>query len=576
MNIKTKLTLGIGILFLLITLLSGLSVWYIHSLKRDTKKILAANYNTLFYSGNMLRALDELKTRPEALTVFKNNLAKQQVNLTEDGEGDLTTQLSAHFKTFEKRLKDTTLLPLIRSDIMEIMRLNMNAIIRKSNIAADTADNAMVWAGVTGATCFIIAFTLLINLPGNIANPIGELTASIKQIAAHNYRERVHFESHNEFGELARSFNTMASKLEEYAGSNLSKILMEKKRIDTLINNMQDVVIGLDEGLVVLFANDEALKVLGLEKEKIVGKAIADVARYNDLTRLLIKDINNQSAKKVVEEPIKIFANGKESYFEKELLDISIVPAGELIKQHIGYHILLKNITPFRELDLAKTNFIATVSHELKTPIASIKMSLQLLNNEKTGQVNDDQKYLLESIKEDSDRLLRITGELLNMSQVETGNIQLNLQTSDPMQIINYAIEATKISAGQKNIDIKVTTTDDLPRIKADVEKTAWVLTNFLSNAIRYAPEQSEISLSLLKDNDYLMFSVRDYGQGIDKRYQQRIFERYFQIPGSSKSGTGLGLAISKDFIEAQGGEIGVDSALGQGSMFYFKVPQVV
>ncbi|HWV74188.1 MAG TPA: ATP-binding protein [Pseudosphingobacterium sp.] len=574
MNIKTKLTLGIGILFLLITLLSGLSVWYIHSLKRDTKKILAANYNTLFYSGNMLRALDELKTRPDALTVFKNNLAKQQINLTEEGEGDLTAQLSEHFKAFEKHSKDAGLLPLIRSDIMEIMRLNMNAIIRKSNIAADTADNAMVWAGVTGATCFIIAFTLLINLPGNIANPIGELTASIKQIAAHNYRERVHFEGHSEFGELARSFNTMASKLEEYAGSNLSKILMEKKRIDTLINNMQDVVIGLDEQLIVLFANDEALKVLGLEKEKIVGKAITDVAKYNDLTRLLIKDINNQSAKKV-QEPIKIFANDKESYFEKELLDISIVPAGELTKQHIGYVILLKNITPFRELDLAKTNFIATVSHELKTPIASIKMSLQLLNNEKTGQVNQDQKYLLESIKEDSDRLLRITGELLNMSQVETGNIQLNLQTCDPMQIINYAIEATKISAGQKNIHINVITTDDLPRIKADVEKTAWVLTNFLSNAIRYAPEQSEISLSLLKDNDYLVFSVRDYGQGIDKRYQQRIFERYFQIPGSSKSGTGLGLAISKDFIEAQGGEIGVESALGQGSMFYFKVLQV-
>lgn len=574
MNIKTKLTLGIGILFLLITLLSGLSVWYIHSLKRDTKKILAANYNTLFYSGNMLRALDELKTRPDALTVFKNNLAKQQINLTEEGEGDLTAQLSEHFKAFEKHSKDAGLLPLIRSDIMEIMRLNMNAIIRKSNIAADTADNAMVWAGVTGATCFIIAFTLLINLPGNIANPIGELTASIKQIAAHNYRERVHFEGHSEFGELARSFNTMASKLEEYIGSNLSKILMEKKRIDTLINNMQDVVIGLDEQLIVLFANDEALKVLGLEKEKIVGKAITDVAKYNDLTRLLIKDINNQSAKKV-QEPIKIFANDKESYFEKELLDISIVPAGELTKQHIGYVILLKNITPFRELDLAKTNFIATVSHELKTPIASIKMSLQLLNNEKTGQVNQDQKYLLESIKEDSDRLLRITGELLNMSQVETGNIQLNLQTCDPMQIINYAIEATKISAGQKNIHINVITTDDLPRIKADVEKTAWVLTNFLSNAIRYAPEQSEISLSLLKDNDYLVFSVRDYGQGIDKRYQQRIFERYFQIPGSSKSGTGLGLAISKDFIEAQGGEIGVESALGQGSMFYFKVLQV-
>ncbi|TJZ61110.1 HAMP domain-containing protein [Sphingobacterium olei] len=569
MKIKAKLTFGVGLLFLLILALAAVSGRYIHQLKRDTNNILVANYNTLQYSRNMLIALESIGEDTTAINTFNENLIKQQQNVTEIGEKEVTNLVMKHFSMLRNNPEDTVLISSIRGDITELMRLNMEAIEQKSNIADATAQKAIVIISVTGSLCFLIAFILLVNLPSGIANPIKELTESIKEIAAQNYKKRVHFESHNEFGDLAKSFNTMAEKLEEYSESRLDKILKGKKRIETLINNMHDPVIGIDETNKVLFANDEALKITGLEEKDLIGRQIQDIAVTNDLIRDIVKDIFRSEAGKIKSEQLKIFADGKESYFEKEILDINIIPTGETQSQFIGQVIMLRNITPFKELDLAKTNFMGTVSHEFKTPISSIQMSLQLLENKQIGNLNIEQKNLVESIKEDTLRLLRITGELLNITQVESGSIQINLQPSPINPIIEYAVHANKSAADHKKIAIDVNT-DDTSIVYADSEKTAWVMTNLISNAVRYSYENSIIFVKYKKENNKIQFSVADTGQGIHPQYLTKIFERYFRVPGAKKEGTGLGLSISKEFIEAQGGEIWVDSEYGVGSTFYF------
>lgn len=421
-----------------------------------------------------------------------------------------------------------------------------------------------------GMVCFIIAFILMVNLPSNIADPIKSLTESIKQIANQNYKERVHFESRSEFGDLANSFNTMAEKLQEYSESKLDKIIRGKKRIETLIDNMHDPVIGIDEDKKVLFVNDEALKITGLKKENFVGKLIQDVAVNNDLVRDIIKEMIVSDKTNSEKETMKIYADGKESYFEKEIVDINIIPTGEQQSRFIGQVIMLRNITPFKELDLAKTNFLGTVSHEFKTPISSIQMGLQLLENEQIGSLNNEQKNLVNGIREDSSRLLKITGELLNITQVESGSIQLNMKESSINKIIEYAVEANKSSAEQKHIHFKIDVEKGLLTVLADNEKTAWVLNNLLSNAIRYSYENSNIKINVRKVEDKIQFSVTDTGQGIAPQYLSKIFDRYFRVPGSKKEGTGLGLSISKEFIEAQGGEITVKSEYGAGSTFTF------
>ncbi len=571
MKIKTKLNAGVGLLFFMIIVLSTLGGWFIYQLKKDTQNILTDNYNTLQYSRNMLLSLEEIGKEPFAIAEFQKNLDLQRQNITEDGEKEATKNILAHFSDLKNDKENLSLHSAIRKDIAELMQLNMNAIQIKSGIANTTAQNAIAVISIAGTLCFLIAFILMVNLPANISNPIRELTSSIHQIANQNYRERVQFESNSEFGELARSFNTMAEKLQEYSESRIDKILKGKKRIETLIDNMHDAVIGIDENRKVLFVNDEALKISGLKKENFVGKLIQDVAVSNDLVRDLIKEIINPDAEKNPAELLKIFVEGKENYFEKEILDINVIPTGENDSRFIGQVIMLRNITPFKELDLAKTRFIGTVSHEFKTPISSIQMGLQLLENEKIGSLNEEQQKLIKGIDEDTLRLLKITGELLNVAQLETGVSQLNIRPFKIIEMLEEVIKTNRSAADKRQISMITDIDSGLDIINADQEKTLWVLNNIVSNAIRYSYEQSTVTIKVEKiDSDHVKFSVEDQGLGIDEQYLKHIFTRYFRVPGTKAEGTGLGLSISKEFIEAQRGSIAVESEVGKGSVFSF------
>jgi signal transduction histidine kinase len=228
---------------------------------------------------------------------------------------------------------------------------------------------------------------------------------------------------------------------------------------------------------------------------------------------------------------------------------------------------------PIIRRDTEKTNLIATVSHELKTPAAAIKLSTKLLQDKRVGNLNEEQRQLIQNIQEDTERVLKITGEVLSMAQMESGKIQLNIHPTEPTQIIQYAIDATQFQAEQKQVKIELIRDENLPQINVDAEKTAWVMINLLSNAIRYSPVNNRVTIKVKLENETVIFSVADHGIGIEEKYLGKIFDRYFRVPGNS-AGTGLGLAISKEFIEAQGGKIYVESKLGEGSKFSFEIKQ--
>jgi PAS domain S-box-containing protein len=557
MQLKTKLSLGMSFLFVVILTFGMLSVFYINRLSADSKRVLKNNYESLVYANNMLKALESFPSKNE-LAVFEANLKKQEANITEAGERQATANLRTNFNELVLNLDDSANFTNIRQSIQLINDLNQVSILRKNEIAKHTAEDATLWLTIIFVVLSIITLTFVVNFPAIISKPIHALNEGIREITNKNYRKRVHIEQGDEFGALANAFNSMAERLDEYESSNLAQVRFEKSRIETIINQMKDGIIGLDKKHHILFLNAVAEKLLGLKEAEITGKYAADIAIGNDLMRRLLQ-----------EEPhseLKIYADGKESYFNKDLLEVT--NNGETI----GQVIVLKNITPFHELNEAKTNFIATVSHELKTPISSIKMSAQLLSDKRIGELNEEQAALLKSITDDSERLLKITGELLNMSQVETGNIQLKLQPSRPGVIVQQAVDAVQQRAQQKNIRLDMAIQHGLPLIHADVEKTSWVLINFLTNAIKYSPEDTIVEIAVRQTAQQVVFLVRDHGKGIDAKYLTRIFDRYFQVPGSNKSGTGLGLAISKEFIEAQGGTIGAESSIGTGSSFSFSM----
>lgn len=573
MKLRAKLTFGVGFLFFMILLLALVSGYYVYRLKKDTNNILVDNYNTLHYSRNMLLALEDLHTNGKSIALFEDNLRLQKRNVTEHGELAVTERVDHHFLSLKKQVNDATIAAALHKDIFQLMYLNMQAIEHKNNIANATAEKAILAISIVGALCFMMAFVLLVNLPLAIAGPIVQLTDSIKQIAAGNYKRRLHFKRKDEFGEVAQSFNTMAQKLEEYTESKLGKILQHKKRIEALIDNMHDAVIGVDEEKRVLFANEPACLLSGLKHAAFEGQNLVEIASSNDLLSKLLDRIDSLNQESERLDLVQIFAYGKENYFELEVIDINVVPTGEESTQFIGQFILLKNVTSFKERDVAKTNFIGTVSHELKTPIASIRMGIQLLENKRIGTLNEEQKDLLEGIADDTERLLKITGELLDIAQVESGTIQMKLNPATIGPIIDYALLANRAMLDQKQIHIAVELEEDLPMVYIDNEKTAWVLTNLLSNAIRYSDEGGAISLAVKRIGARVLLRVEDQGKGIPVQYLAQIFDRYFRVPGSAKEGTGLGLSISKEFIESMGGEIDVQSVFGTGSTFFVYLP---
>ncbi|MEG1545670.1 MAG: ATP-binding protein [Bacteroides sp.] len=567
MKIKTKLTYGIGVLFVMIMLLGLLSVSYVSKLSRDTQNIYVANNNSLDYARNMLSELENINFDKAAAQSFEDNLKKQKKNITEIDEKEVTDKLSNHYKEMKNNLNAENVQTL-RTDLYDIMSINMASVYRKSHVAQQTAENAIWWISIMFALCLLITLGILIRFPRSILKPIKELTGGIMEIANRNYNKRLHFDSTGEFGEVSASFNSMAERLDEYRMSSLSSLLSSKKYIEAIVNSITEPIIGLSKEKEIVFVNDEALNILNLKRENIINKLAPEISLKNDLLRRLIRELVTPGDKK---EPLKIYADNKESYFQAKYIPIKIVDTGETEQRYIGDVVLLKNITEFKELDSAKTTFISTISHELKTPISAIMMSLQLLEDKRVGTLNNEQGQLSQSIKESSERLLSITGELLNMTQVEAGKLQLMPKITKPIELINYAINANRVQADKFNCQIEVEYPEKISKLFVDSEKIAWVITNLLSNAIRYSNENGRVIIGAKEENDYIEIYVQDFGKGIDLRYHQSIFDRYFRVPGTKVQGSGLGLSISKDFVEAHNGTLTVESAVGRGSRFIIR-----
>jgi len=560
-SVKNKIRLGTLFLFLLLLLSGGMGIYNLVRLKNDAKMILEDNYESLDYCHIMQRQLDSFNIdRPDALRNFDDALRKQENNITEPGEYEATAALRSDFDKLKKNDTSTSVVRDMHKQLHFILNANMSAIERKNSRTETKAENALTLISVIAGVIFLVAFTFSFNFPSVLTDPIRKLTEAIQEISRKNYKYRIHIKNKDEFGQMADSFNAMAERLEYFESSNLNKLLFEKSRAEAVINSLKDASIGVDKNSIILFANNQALQLLGLEAKDIVGRPASDVAERNDLFRFLLNEKNNI--------PFKIVVDGKENYFSKEILEVQQEDSRNTV-------IVVRNITSFKELDVAKTNFIATISHELKTPLASSDFSLKLLEDGRNGKLTKDQKDLVHQLKQDNQRMLRILSELLNMSQVEAGKIQLEIRSVKPASIANNAINTVNAAAKEKELHFERNYDEELPSVRADAEKTGWVLNNFLSNAIKYSSSGSKISVSIKLVDGSIQFSVKDQGTGIPGEYLPKIFERFFKVPGASKTGTGLGLAISKEFIEAEGGKIWVKSTQGEGSEFGFDLPIV-
>ncbi len=599
MKVRHKLFLSLLFLFGVIILLGGIGTYYLRWLAKDSEAIMKDNNRTLGYMRSIGQLVDEvqyqtLKSNPDAaeITLYLEQIdsiiALQLVNITEPGENELSNRLNHDLKKFAGYYRSSTppsfdifreeILPFaiqIKEHANSIYLLNEKSMLLKSELANATADQAVFYMSIFGVISIAVGLAFIIWLPIYISRPIVTFTGAIREIARGNYKIAIPRVSSDEYGELADSFNRMAARLNEYEHSNLARLLREQKRLNAVINQLDEVILGLDENKQIIFANEHCIKLLDMDRHQLIGKYAPDVATQNQLLSSLIRELMSDSfaAQEKNYQSVKVIEDSKEKLFSKNIVEVLEKHPGENPPTRMGYVIILTDITDFIEKDKAKTHFIATLSHELKTPVAAIQMGTNLLFKSRTGPLNEDQAGLITTIENNNKRIGRIINEILDLSKIESGTIDVTLSAESVGQLIEKAIEGVQLFLNDKSMSVKIASNPHLPKIRVDAHKTVWVLNNFLTNAIRYAPTGSEIELTAKATDNTVTIEVIDKGPGIAPENQKRLFQKFTQLVKSENTGTGLGLAISKEFIEAMGGAIGVNSEIGKGSRFWIQMP---
>jgi NtrC-family two-component system sensor histidine kinase KinB len=289
MKVKNKLRLGFGFLFVVVLVFGLISLFYINEISNSAKVILKDNYESLNFTRDMRTLLDEqdLPLNAEAAKNFNIQLTKEEHNITEVGELDAVKNLRKTFVQLQSNTATSVQLKQSERDARKYLRtidiVNMRAIVIKNDKAHESVKNASIFLGLTGTFTFLVLFSFSVNFPSIISDPLNSLLDGIRAIAQKNYNQRIHFDKNDEFAEVANAFNEMAGRLDEWENSNLSKIMSEKRRIETIIEQMHDAIIGINEKQEVLFINTAAKSILGLKDDKPEGKIIATIVKGNDI-----------------------------------------------------------------------------------------------------------------------------------------------------------------------------------------------------------------------------------------------------------------------------------------------------
>ncbi len=545
LSIRRRLTFGTLFLFGLLLLSTGLGIFQLNRLKQDAQAILVDNYETVRYVQGMQRALQLGDAK-----VFEEQLVLQEANITETNEGERTAAVR---RDFERWKASGSAPPLLHDHLQAIMDLNLEAIDRKNNAALNTAQEAQQWLWGIAALTLIVGLAFSLTFPRLVTEPIARLRQAVEQVAKGNYRHRVPTFRSDELGALSEAFNGMSGELERWESSNLALILAEKARVEAVLNSLQDAALGVDHEGRVLFVNRKAMELLGMEISELIGASVQHLAQRNDLLRHVIVGAQGK--------PFKAVVDGTEQFFAASQAPIS---NGTEV---LGTVHLMHNITLFQERDQNKTMFLATISHELKTPLASTDLGLSLLERQHVPPGTQD---ILADLRKDHQRLVRIVSELLDMAQVESGRMRVEVGEVPLRNIVRSAVDAVSSTAKKERIAIDIQLEASEVNVRADGEKATWALVNLLSNAIRHAPEESIIIVRSVLEGNRAMISIADSGPGISPEQQEHLFERFAPHSGT---GTGLGLSIARDLMRAMGGDLMLMTSDRSGSVFtiYFE-----
>ncbi|HTY88601.1 MAG TPA: ATP-binding protein [Candidatus Acidoferrum sp.] len=508
---------------------------------------------------------------------FEENLDLLLKASTLPGEKPLSEQVATHFQAFLKAVNTINSLDfpenqrlvyeqevvpngqMINQTLEKIHDLNHQAILGTSqNIRAITRDvTRLMLTGIVIA--FLISAYAGYKLSRSILRPIQLLTRASRELGEGRLDQSVPVVTRDELGELARAFNQMAAQLQEYRQSTSEKIVRLHRTMETTLASFPDPIFVLDrEGRIELKNPAADGLIAGLKLAGQLPEKLQPIAR-NTL------DSGENFLPNSFEDAVTYRLNGEDKFFLPRVLAMRGKDDALL-----GVAVVLYDVTRFRLVDAAKTDLVATVSHELKSPLTSVRMALHILLEKTVGVLTPKQDELLVAARNDTERLLRILNDLLDLARLEEGNAALRLEPVAPAALLAVVMQEMVDKFSDKNLNVNCVVEPDLPAVSVDRQRIDHVFSNLVSNAIKHSPANGAITLRAgMAEDDSVEFSVTDQGPGVPEEYQSRIFERFFRVPGQAKTGAGLGLSIAREITLSHGGRIGVRSAPGRGATFF-------
>ena len=510
-------------------------------------------------------------------TGFEQYLAVQLKSAGIPGEADLNHRLAVKYQAFRAaadslssaatpaarhRIYDEQITPSLlamKGLLDQILDLNQRAILTTSSrVQKITAEvTRLMVLGMIVA--LVISLYACYQLSHSVLQPIQRVTQATRALGEGNLNQVVPVLSRDELGELARAFNKMAAQLQEYRQSTTDEIVRLHRIMETTLGSFPDPIFVLNrEGNIELKNPAAAQLSTGL------GLAGEMPARLRALTRGAL-----QSGKNFLPDSFNEVVCYRVNGVEKAFLPRILTMRNKEDSQS-GVAVVLYDVTRFRLLDAAKSHLVGTVSHELKTPLTSVRMVLHILLEKTIGPLSAQQEELLVAARNDAERLLGILNNLLDLARLEEGDAELHREIVAPAALLQSVLEDTADLATGRGIKIRWAPEAGLPPVSVDRARISHVFANLVTNAIKHSPAGGEILLHASKADDRTVrFAVTDQGPGIAAQFQTRIFDRFFRVPGQSKTGAGLGLSIAREITLAHGGRIGVKSTPGQGACFF-------
>ncbi|BDG59087.1 sensor histidine kinase [Caldinitratiruptor microaerophilus] len=592
----------------LIAIFAGVGAWSVYNFFRLAGTVVALtreNYRSVVAAQRMVAALERQDSGQLLLllgeadfgraefasgqTEFLAWLGRAEDNVTLPEEPALLREIRSRYSAYQqlhgrfaaalargetagaRYLYEREIVPAfreLRDALGRLAAANDGAIVRRNEEARVAARRAAWSTLAAGGAAVLLALWAGWGLSEAIVRPTANLARAVRRVAAGNLAEEIEVTSADEIGEVAAEFRRLVERLRAYQESTLGRILAERQRSDAIVGVIGDPVVVLDGDLRVTLMNPAAERLFGVREREAAGQPLARVSGRPDVVARLRESLEGGAGGTGPLEPLQLGPKGQERYYDIEAVRVT-GPEGP----PQGLVALFKDVTRFKELGDIKSEFVATVSHEFRTPLTTLTMGVNLLRKSPLAEPGSRTAELLDAMAEETDRLTRLVNDLLDLSRLEAGRIEMEFHPVPVNDLLAHAAGALRAHAEEKGLVLQVDPDPEESVVRADPDRILLVLTNLLTNAVRYTPRGGRVTVRAERQGRRVVIAVADSGPGIPRELQSRIFEKFYQVPGRPRGGAGLGLAICKEVVQAHGGRIWVESEEGRGATFRFTLP---